>query len=96
MKVFRVMFTTKYGLTPFGEISEYLHSSEVLNLNLKFYSGGWNKGDASTCYHEWRGEGDQDIIHNFLENQYGKSLVDIAVKDPHQDRKDRSDEEHKE
>jgi len=86
MKVFRVRFTTNYGLTPFGEIPEYLQSSEILNLSLKFYSGGWNKGDASTCFHEWKWDGDQDIIQNFLENQYGKSLIDITIiEEPQQD-----------
>jgi hypothetical protein len=81
MKLFRVRFTTDYGLTPFGEVENIIDTSQVLGLNLKLHSGGWNRGEPTTCFHEWKSEADPEMVKNFLEKRYGKSLIEIFLED---------------
>jgi len=81
MKLIRVRFTTRYDLTPFGEVSDILTTSQELDLHLTFHSGGWNRGETTVCYHEWKTESNPEIVKNFLKLQYGKSLIDIHLDD---------------
>lgn len=81
MKLFRVRFTTEYGLTPFGEVEDIIDTSQVLGLNLKLHSGGWNRGEPTTCYHEWKSEADPEMVKDFLGKRYVKSLIEIVQED---------------
>jgi hypothetical protein len=81
MKLFRIRFTTEYELTPFGDVEDIIDTSMVLGMDLKFHSGGWNKGEPTTCYHEWKTDADPEIVKNYLETRYGKSLLDIYIQE---------------
>lgn len=81
MKLFRVRFTTDYGMSSFGEVEEIIEASTVVGLNLKLHSGGWNRGEPTACYHEWKSEADPEMVKNFIRERYGKSLLDIIEED---------------
>lgn len=81
MKLFKVRFTTDYGMSSFGEVEEIIEASQVVGLNLNLHSGGWNRGEPTICYHEWRSEGDPEMVKNFIEERYGKSLLEIIEED---------------
>lgn len=81
MKLFRIRFTTKHDLSPFGEVEDLIDASMVLGVNLKFHAGGWGRGDPTTCFHEWKSEANPEIVKNFLETRYGKSLLDICIQE---------------
>jgi hypothetical protein len=79
MKLFRVRFTTDFGMTSFGEVADIIEASRVISLNLKLYSGGWNRGEPTTCYHVWVTEADPEMVKNFILERYGKSLIEIRI-----------------
>lgn len=81
MKLFRVRFTTEFGMSSFGEVEEIMEASLVVGLNLKLHSGGWNRGEPTTCYHVWKSEDDPEMVKNFIKERYGKSLLDIREED---------------
>ncbi|MBR9997685.1 MAG: hypothetical protein KFF73_01880 [Cyclobacteriaceae bacterium] len=81
MKFFRVRFTTEYEMTPFGEVPAIIESSGLLGVDLALNCGGWNKGESSVCYHEWKSESNPETIKNFLVSRYGKSLINICIND---------------
>lgn len=79
MKLFRVRFTTDNEMTPFGEVPGIIELSEKQGLNLHFGSGGWDKGEVDSCYHEWKSENDPGEVKIFLESCYGKFLIDMET-----------------
>jgi hypothetical protein len=81
MKFFRVKFTTRYNLSPFGEVSDLLEASKELDIDLNFQSGGWNKGEKGVCFHIWKSPSDPEIVRDFLRSHYRKSLIDIQLDD---------------
>lgn len=81
MKIYKVHFTTDHGLSLFGDIPDILDESKVLGLNIRFIGGGWDKGTVD-YYHEWSGVEDPEIMQNFIESQYGPSLIDFSYSEP--------------
>ena len=81
MKLFRVRFTTDFGMTSFGEVADIIEASRVIGLKLKLFIGGWNRGEPTTCYHVWKTESDPEMVKNFILEKYGKSLIEIRIED---------------
>ena len=81
MRLFKIRFTTKFGLPIFSAVSDILTESHIVGVSIEFNGGGWDGKDLTICYHEWFSSDDYDLVKNFFESQYKESFIDISAKE---------------